>query len=185
MQNIFSALKISALCLILFSVIYPFSIWAIAQVAPNKGLGETIQSHGRTVGFEKIGQSFTVDKYFNARPSAVAYNAASSGGSNKATTNVDYLKDVQTRIDTFLLHNPDIKKTEIPSELVTSSASGLDPDLSLQGALVQIPRISKTRNISEKILTDLVNNKIKNRLIGTSTINILELNIALDNLSDH
>ena len=182
-SHIFPAIKLSLLCLVLFSIIYPLSVWAVAQMAPNRGRGEIVNSKERTVGFAKIGQSFTADHYFNSRPSAVSYNASNSGSSNKGNTNIDYLKDVQTRIDTFMVHNPSIAKSQIPSELVTASASGLDPDLSLQGAMVQIPRIAKIRNISSQKLIDLVNKNIQKRLVGPSTINILELNMALDNLN--
>lgn len=181
-SQIFPAIKLSLLCLVLFSIIYPLSVWAIAQIAPNKGRGEIVENKGRTIGFVKVGQSFTADPYYNSRPSAVSYNASSSGGSNKGNSNPDYLKDVQARIDTFMAHNPSIAKSQIPSELVTASASGLDPDLTLKGALVQIPRIAKIRNISSEKLIDLVNKNIQKRFIGTSTINILELNVALDNL---
>ena len=107
----------------------------IAQAAPAKGKGETVTVNGKVVGYKLIGQKFTDDKYFWSRPSAVDYNAAGSGGSNKGPTNPDYLKTVQDRIDSFLVHNPGIKKEEIPSELVTASGSGQDPDISVQGSL--------------------------------------------------
>ncbi len=181
-SQIFSSLILSVLCLMLLSVVYPFTVWAIAQIAPNKGGGELVFIKNQVVGFSKVGQSFTSDAYFNSRPSAVNYNASSSGGSNKGTTNADYLKDVQARIDTFLAHNPAISKAQIPSELVTASASGLDPDLSEQGALVQIPRIAKVRNMNEVTLRNLVQKQTIKRWIGTSTVNVLALNIALDNL---
>ena len=137
------------------------------------------------VGYANIGQKFTDDKYFWSRPSAVNYHADGSGGSNKGPSNPDYLKDVQSKIDSFLVHNPSIKKEEIPSELVTASGSGLDPDLSPQGALIQINRIAKTRNISPEKITALVNQNIKKPLLGlfgTEIINVLQLNIDLDKL---
>ena len=105
-------------------------IAGIGQAAPGGGKGETVSVNGKVVGYKLIGQKFTDDKYFWGRPSAVDYNAAGSAGSNKGPTNPDYLKTVQDRIDTFLVHNPGIKKEEIPSELVTASGSGLDPDIS-------------------------------------------------------
>ena len=181
-SQIFPALKLTFLCLILFSVIYPLSVWAIAQLAPNNGRGEVVEKDGRIIGFAKVGQSFTEDKYFNSRPSAVSYNAAGSGGSNKGPSNPDYLKTVQERIDTFLVHNPSVSKAQIPSELVTASGSGLDPHLSPKGALIQIPRIAKSRGISEERLKDLVEKQTSKPLIGTPTVNILSLNLALDAL---
>ena len=182
-SQIFPALKLTFLCLILFSVIYPLSVWAIAQLAPNNGRGEVVEKDGRIIGFAKVGQSFTDDKYFNSRPSAVSYNAAGSGGSNKGPSNPDYLKTVQERIDTFLVHNPSVSKAQIPSELVTASGSGLDPHLSPQGALIQIPRIAKSRGISEQKLKNLVQKQALMPIIGTPTVNVLSLNLALDALN--
>jgi K+-transporting ATPase ATPase C chain len=132
-----------------------------------------------------IGQKFTDDKYFWSRPSAVDYNAASSCGSNKGPSNPDYLAVVQARLDTFLLHNPEVMKADVPAELVTASGSGLDPDLSPKAAAVQIARIAKLRNISEEKVTALVNSNIQKPLLGLfgpSKINVLKLNIELDNL---
>ena len=135
--------------------------------------------------YENVVQSFTADKYFNSRPSAVGYNAAGSGGSNRGPSNPDYLAEVQARIDTVLVHNPEIKKEEIPSDLVTASGSGIDPNISVQAALVQIPRIAKIRNLSEKDL-ELVVQKLTEKpllgLFGTEKINVLKLNLAVDNL---
>ncbi len=179
---IFPALKLSFLCLIFFSILYPLSVWAVAQLAPNRGRGEEVIVNGRTVGFKLIGQAFKEDKYFTPRPSAVAFNAASSGGSNKSAANPDYLKDVQAKIDTFLAHNPGVTKVQIPSELVTASGSGLDPDLSPQGALIQVPRIAKIRGLSAEKINALVESQLSKPLIGTATVNVLGLNIALDKL---
>ncbi len=137
------------------------------------------------VGYANVGQKFTDDKYFWSRPSAIDYNAAGSAGSNKGPSNPDYLKQVQGRIDTFLVHNPGIKKEEIPSELVTASGSGLDPDLSPKGAYVQVPRIAKRRNISEEKIKALVAQQIEKPLLGLlgpQKINVLKLNIELDKL---
>jgi len=184
-QHILPALKITLISVIFFSGIYTLLIWLIAQAAPGKGEGVTVIAGGKVVGYALIGQSFTQDKYFCGRPSAVGYNAAGSGGSNKGPGNPDYLKDVQSRIDTFLVHNPGIKKEEIPSELVTSSGSGQDPDLSPKGAYVQVPRIAKARNIDEARVKELVGNHIEKPLLGllgTEKVNVLKLNADLDKL---
>ncbi len=125
-SNIFPAIKLTFVCLVFFMGIYTLAVYGIAQFAPNQGKGEIISSNGNTY-YSNVGQSFTDDKYFNSRPSAVGYNAAGSGGSNKGPSNPDYLSEVQARIDTFLIHNPGIDKSEIPSDLVTASGSGLDP----------------------------------------------------------
>jgi len=171
-------------CIIFFSGIYTVAMLGIAQFAPNHGKGEIITVDGKYY-YENIAQKFTDDKYFWSRPSAVDYNAAGSGGSNKGPTNPDYLKTVQDRIDSFIAHNPSVKKSDIPSELVTASGSGQDPNLSPEGARVQIARIAKARNISGERITSLVNENIEKPLLGlfgTSKVNVLKLNIALDNL---
>ena len=168
---------------VLFAMIYPLAIYGIAQFAPNKGKGETISVNGKVVGYQKIGQKFDKPNYFWGRPSAVDYNAAGSGGSNKGPSNADYLALVQKRIDTFLIVHPYLKKAEIPSDMVTASGSGLDPNISPQAALIQVKRVAKVRNLSEVKVKALVENKInKPTLAGTSTVNVLELNVALDEL---
>ncbi len=183
MKNIFSMIKLTVLCLILFSVIYPLAITGIAKFAPNHGKGETLEVNGKIVGYQKIGQSFTKEKYFWGRPSAVNYNAAGSGGSNKGPSNPDYLKDVQSRIDSFLVHHPYLTKKEVPAEMVTASGSGLDPHISPQAAMVQVKRIVKARNIPEDKIRNLVQAHIENPLLGMfgpPKVNVLQLNIALD-----
>ncbi len=179
------SLKLTLVLLILCSVLYPLLIAGVAKLAPGNGKGETLSVNGKVVGYANIGQKFTDDKYFWSRPSAAGYNAANSSGSNKGPTDSAYLATVHDRIDKFLVHNPGIKKEEIPSELVTASGSGLDPDLSPQGAYVQVARIAKTRNISEEKIKAIVAQQIQKPLLGLfgpEKVNVLELNIALDNL---
>lgn len=183
MKNIFSMLKFTVLMLILFAVIYPLAIYGIAQFAPNKGEGETISVNGKVVGYQKIGQKFNKSNYFWGRPSEVDYNAAGSAGSNKGASNPDYLALVQKRIDTFLIVHPYLKKSQIPADMVTASGSGLDPNISPEGALIQVKRVAKVRNLSEEKVKNLVEIKINRpTLAGTSTVNVLELNVALDEL---
>src|SRR5215813_11384902 len=140
-KNLVISLRLTVIMIILCGVLYPLLIAAIGKATPGGGKGETISVNGKVVGYEKIGQKFTDDKYFQGRPSAVDYNAAGSAGSNKGPSNPDYLKIVQQRIDTFLAHNPGIKKEEIPVDLVTASGSGLDPDISPAAAYIQVKRI--------------------------------------------
>lgn len=183
MKNISSIIKFTLLIVILFTVIYPLAIYAIAQFAPNKGKGETISVNGKVVGYQKIGQKFDKSNYFWGRPSAVDYNAAGSAGSNKGPSNADYLALVQKRIDAFLLVHPYLKKSEIPSDMVTASGSGLDPNISPEGALIQVKRVAKERKLSEDKVKALVESKINTpTVMGTATVNVLELNIALDEL---
>ncbi|RFS14406.1 K(+)-transporting ATPase subunit C [Emticicia sp. C21] len=185
MKTLFSAIRLTLVSMVLFAVVYPLLITGIAQLAPNHGKGEIIQLNGKTVGYQKLGQSFTNDKYFWSRPSAVGYNATGSAGSNKGPTNADYLATVQARIDTFLVHNPKIEKSQIPSELVTASGSGLDPDISPASARIQIKRIADARKIPEVKVMALINSYTQKPLLGIfgpETINVLELNVALDGL---
>ena len=183
MKNIFSIVKLTLLMVVLFAIIYPLAIYGIAQFAPNKGKGETVSVNGKVVGYQKIGQKFDKSNYFWGRPSAVDYNAAGSAGSNKGPSNPDYLALVQKRIDTFLLVHSYLKKEQIPSDMVTASGSGLDPNISPQGALIQVKRVAKERNLSEEKVKALVQTKINTpAVIGTATVNVLELNVALDEL---
>lgn len=184
-QHILPAIRLTLVCILVFIVIYPLLIWGIAQAAPAKGEGEPVVINGKTVGYKLEGQNFTDDKYFYSRPSAAGYNAAGSAGSNKGASNPDYLKSVQDRIDTFLVHNPGIKKEQIPADMVTASGSGLDPDISPEGAYIQIPRIAKTRNISADKIKALVDQHVQKPLLGlfgTEKVNVLLLNTALDQI---
>jgi potassium-transporting ATPase KdpC subunit len=184
-QHILTAIRLTFVTIVFFCVVYTTFIWVIAKAAPANGNGETVTINGRVVGYALEGQSFSQDKYFWSRPSAANYNAAGSSGSNKGPTNPDYLKDVQNRIDSFLAHNPSVKKEDIPSELVTASGSGLDPDISPLGAYVQVARIAKARNISEEKIKTLVDQHIDKPfldLFGPKKINVLKLNIDLDML---
>ena len=153
--------------------------------SPGAGKGVTISVDGKVVGYDNIGQKFTEDNYFWGRPSAVDYNAAGSAGSNKGPSNPDYLQTVKDRIDSFLAHNPEVKRNEIPSELVTASGSGLDPDISPAAAYIQIKRIAAARNLPVDKLKELVDQHTQQPLagmLGPSTVNVLKLNISLDNL---
>jgi len=182
-QNILPALRLTLTCLLFFCGVYTLFIWAIAQASPGKGEGVTLSANGKVVGYALEGQNFSADQYFWSRPSAVGYNAAGSGGSNKGPTNPDYLKDVNSRIDSFLVHNKTISKQDIPSELVTASGSGLDPDISRGAAYVQISRIAKKRGMTEDAVKVFVEKHIDYPLLGflgTEKINVLKLNIDLD-----
>ena len=184
-KYVWPSLKLTLVFIIICSVLYPLFIAGVAKLAPGGGKGETVEVNGKVVGYANIGQKFTEDKYFCSRPSAVDYNAAGSAGSNKGPTNPDYLKQVQDRIDSFLVHNPGIKKEEIPAELETASGSGLDPDLSPEGAKVQVKRIAAVRNMEEVKILSLVEQQRQKPLLGLfgpPKVNVLKLNIELDKL---
>lgn len=180
--NIFPAIKLTAITLLFFSGVYTAVIWGVAQFAPNNGKGEIVMHKGKKY-YSNIGQTFTADNYFNSRPSAVGYNSAGSGGSNKGPSNPDYLKTVEARIDTFLVHNPGVGKSEIPVEMITASGSGLDPDISPEAALIQVKRIAKTRSLPETEVQQIIEQNTEGPLLGLlgpSKVNVLKLNIALD-----
>src|ERR1700733_14968407 len=160
------SLKLSLVFIIICSVLYPLLIAALGRFTPGAGKGVTVSVNGKVVGYENIGQKFDQDKYFWSRPSAVGYNAAGSSGSNKGPTNPDYLKDGQSRIDTFLVHNPGIRKDEIPADLVTASGSGLDPDIAPEAAFVQVKRIAVVRKLDESRVKALVDQHIEKPLLG-------------------
>ena len=184
-QYILPSIRLTLVCIVFFCGIYTLIILGFAQAAPAKGKGEPVTLNGKVVGYALEGQSFTKDNYFWSRPSAVGYNAAGSGASNKGPSNPDYLKDVQSRIDTFLAHNPGIPKQQIPSDLVTASGSGLDPDISPEAAEVQVKRIARLRKISEDDVRKLIGQNTQKPLFGlfgTERVNVLRLNIALDTL---
>jgi K+-transporting ATPase ATPase C chain len=179
------SLKITVILLVLLSGLYPLVIAGIGKFTPGQGDGETVMYKGRVVGYANIGQKFTKDEYFWSRPSAANYQADASAGSNKGPTNADYLKDVEKRIDTFMVHNPTVKRSQIPAELVTASGSGLDPDLSPEGAKIQVARIAKVRNIPAAQIDKIIDDQTEQPLLGLfgpPKVNVLKLNVALDEL---
>jgi K+-transporting ATPase ATPase C chain len=183
-KYILPSLKLTAVLIVLCSILYPLLIAAVGWLTPGRGGGEVLVFNGKVVGYANIGQRFSDDKYFWSRPSAAGYNAAGSTGSNKGPGNPDYLKDVEAHIDSFLVHNPGVKKEEIPAELVTYSGSGLDPDLSPAGAKIQVKRVAAVRHLSEDKLNVLVDRYTQRPLLGIfgpAKVNVLKLNIALEN----
>lgn len=178
------AIRLTLFCAVFFSGIYTMAILGIAQLAPNQGKGVIVEQDGKKYHIN-VAQAFTKNEYFWPRPSAVDYNAAGSGGSNKGPSNPEYLALVQSRIDTFLLRNPGIAKKNIPSDMVTASGSGLDPNISLAGAKIQIKRVAAARKIDEQKLLKLIGEHTEAPLmgvIGTEKINVLQLNLALNKL---
>ncbi|WP_214072655.1 K(+)-transporting ATPase subunit C [Mucilaginibacter sp. dw_454] len=182
---ILQAIRLTLVLTVLLCVIYPVFISFVGKLSKGGGNGETIIVNGKVVGYAAVGQSFTKPQYFWGRPSAVAYNAAGSAGSNKGPTNPDYLKDVQKRIDTLLKYHPYLKRSDIPSEMVTASGSGLDPDISPEAAQIQVKRVAAFRKLDENKVAKLVADHTESPLLGMfgpSKINVLKLNVALDQL---
>jgi K+-transporting ATPase ATPase C chain len=182
-KYILPSLKLTAVMIVICALLYPLLIAAVGHLTPGGGKGETLMLNGKVVGYANIGQHFSADNYFWSRPSAIGYNAAGSSGSNKGPSNPDYLRDVQAHIDSFLVHNPGVKKEDIPAELVTYSGSGLDPDLSPAGARIQVNRVAAARHLDGNKLNDLVDRYTERPLLGIfgpARVNVLKLNIALD-----
>jgi K+-transporting ATPase ATPase C chain len=179
-------------------LLYPLAITGIAEVVfPYQAQGSLIERNGHVIGSVLIGQNFTGEKYFHGRPSATTapdpndpakavaapYNAANSGGSNLAPSNKALIDRVQGDIEKLKHDNP---STSIPVDLVTTSASGLDPDISPEAAFFQVPRVAKARNLTENRVRQLVVDHIEDRFIGVlgePRVNVLKLNLALDDLS--
>jgi K+-transporting ATPase ATPase C chain len=180
-----SSMVLTLILILLVGIFYPLLIRGIAYLSPGSGNGVETVTKGNVVGFDLIGQSFTSDKYFQGRPSAINYNAAVSGGSNKSIYNPEYINVMQARLDTFLRHNPKIRKADVPVELITASGSGLDPDISPVAASVQVARIAHSRGIQQEKIQHLVKQMtVKPFLgfIGTEKVNVLKINIELDKL---
>ena len=185
MKTLFSTIILTLLMLVLFVGVYSFTLTGIAQTLPTAGNGQIVQVKCKTVGYQNIGQKFDKPIYFWGRPSAVAYNASGSGGSNKAISNTDYMKEVQARIDAFLQAHPYLPKKDLPAELVTASGSGLDPHILPSSALVQARRVAQARKITEQKVIHLVHKhteKPLGGLLGIPVVNVLALNVALDKL---
>ena len=186
MKNFIKSLRLTLVFCIFFSVFYVLVLWLFAQLAsPNKGNAEIAFVNGKVVGAANVGQMFTKDIYFWGRPSMAGngYDATSSAGSNKGPANDEYLNEIKVRIDTFLIHHPYLSRKDIPAEMVTASASGLDPDITPQCAYIQIKRVAKARKMYDNKITEIVNKSIEKPFLGlfsTEKINVLKLNIALD-----
>jgi len=168
---------------ILLGVIYPLVITALAQVLfKDKANGQIRYRNGEAIGSRIIGQPFTAAKYFHSRPSAAGngYDAANSGGTNYASTNQKLIDRIRTDASTLHQENP---AQPIPVDLITTSASGLDPEISPAAAEFQIARIARERAMPESAIRELVEKHTRQRdfgLLGEPRVNVLELNLALD-----
>lgn len=178
------ALRISLLFIILCGIVYPLVSTGLAQLLfPYQANGSLLKDKdGNVVGSELIGQSFTDPSYFQGRVSSIDYKAEASGSNNYAPSNPDLLARTQASIDQWHRDNPDVPINQLPLALVTNSGSGLDPHITPQSALVQVPRISKLTGISATELETLVAEYTENRdlgVFGDKRVNVLKLNLAL------
>jgi potassium-transporting ATPase KdpC subunit len=187
------AILLTLLLTLIAGIIYPLVVTGVAQgLFPSQANGSLVYENGKPVGSKLIGQYWTQPQYFHGRPSATLslsgtpapYEADNSGGSNLGPTNSTLITTVQQRIAALKKENPDVPPgTPIPADLVTASASGLDPDISVAAAYYQIPRVAKARGMTQAAVRAIVDAHIEGRflgLFGEPRINVLELNLALD-----
>jgi len=186
-KHLITAFLMTIATTILLGVVYPLLITALAQVLfKDKANGQLITRNGEAVGSRIIAQPFTSAKYFHPRPSAAGnngYDAGNSGGTNFAPTNQKLIDRVQADAKSLHEENP---SPPIPVDLLTTSASGLDPEISPAAAEFQIPRVSRVRGLPETTIRDLVQKYTYQRdlgLLGEARVNVLELNLALDDLT--
>lgn len=165
----------------LLGIIYPLVVTGLAQlIFPGRANGQLIARDGKIIGSRIIGQPFTGSGYFHSRPSAAGYDAANSGGTNLGPTNKVLITRVEQDTAALQAENPNMR---VPVDLVTTSASGLDPDISIAAAEFQAPRVAHARNLSVEEVRQLVTSHAQGRqfgFLGEPRVNVLELNLALD-----
>ena len=186
MQTLFASFRVFLVFAIILGIIYPLAITGISQlIMPKKANGSLIIKDEKIIGSTLIGQEFTSLKYFHGRPSAINYNAATSGATDFGPTNPKLYTNTIARIKHAQIINNLPANATIPADMVLTSGSGLDPHISLENALLQMPRVAKTRNISTEKLKKLIINNIDPDFIGLwgkAGVNVLKLNLALDKL---
>ena len=188
-QHLRTAVLLTVVLLLLLGVAYPLVMTGISQVAfPNQANGSLVRdSSGTVIGSSLLGQNFTQPQYFHPRPSAAGsdgYDATASGGSNLAASNQKLIDNVTDRVAAYREENGLAADATVPVDAVTTSASGLDPDISPANALLQAARVARARNMSEDQVRSLVNQYTEGRtfgILGEPRVNVLKLNLALDN----
>jgi len=187
-KNLLTAALMTIATTILFGIFYPLVVTALAQLLfPKQANGQLIRRGDEVIGSRLIGQPFTSARYFHPRPSAAGngYDAANSGGSNLGPTNQKLVDREKAAVVVAQAENPNVP---VPIDLVTASGSGLDPDISPAAASFQVPRVARARGMSEERLYELLAAQIQPRtlgVLGEPRVNVLELNLALDQVAGH
>ena len=181
-----TSIRFTVLTTIVCGLLYPLLLTGVAGVLfPHQASGSLILQNGQVIGSELLAQSFTSDRYFHPRPSAAGngYDATSSGGSNLAQSNAKLVQRIQGDIDKLAAQNPG---KPVPIDLVTTSGSGLDPDITPDAAFYQVQRVAKARGLSEDQVSQLIRLNTTGRqfgLLGEPRVNVLALNLALDKVA--
>jgi K+-transporting ATPase ATPase C chain len=181
MKLLWIALRTSVVLLLICGLIYPLVTTGIAQVLfPKQANGSLVEANGVVLGSELLAQEFVSPKLFHSRSSAASYNPTSSAGSNKAVASDDYIKAIKVQVDAIKQENPALQ--DIPADLVTTSGSGFDPDLSIEAAQAQVHRISQETGISESNLNKMIDDHSQSRqlgIFGEPRVNVFQLNREL------
>lgn len=186
LRYLWTPTKMMIVAVVLLGLAYPLVMTgALRLVFPHQADGSLIEVNGKPVGSALIGQNFTQAKYFHPRPSAAGsgYDPTASGGSNLGPTSKTLIDDVKARVASATAEDPGLKWGEVPVDMVTASASGLDPDISIANALAQVPRVAKERGLTQAAVRALIYHYTAGRtlgLLGEPRVNVLELNLALD-----
>ncbi len=184
-KHLSTAIRLLVVFLILIGGVYSALVTGVAQTLfPVQASGSLVRLHGKIIGARMIGQKFTGAQWFDSRPSATAYDAAASAATNYGPTNPALVKEVQTNLAAFLKANPGVKASQVPSSMVESSDSGLDPDITPTAAYVQAPRVARVNHIPLAVVKSLIAQHVHGRflgLYGNAYVNVLELNLALMN----
>jgi potassium-transporting ATPase KdpC subunit len=181
-KNLITSVLMTIVTTVLFGLVYPLIVTGLAQIWPDKANGQLITRNGVVIGSRIIAQPFTGAGYFHPRPSSAGngYDPTNSGGSNYGPTNQKLIDRVKSDVATLQAENPG---KPVPVDLVTTSGSGLDPDITPAGAQFQVPRVAKARGVAESDLLKLVQEHTEGRqlgFLGEPRVNVLELNLALD-----
>ncbi len=187
-RQLLAAAGMLLLFTVLTGLVYPLTVTGIAQVAfHDKANGSLVEVDGKKVGSSRIAQEFTGAEYFHPRPSAVAYDPRDSGGANLGPTNPDLLSAIEKNAEAYRTENRLPADYDVPVDAVTGSASGLDPQISRANAILQASRVAEARGLSLEQVLGLVDEHTTKRalgFLGESGVNVLDLNVALDNLDE-